>query len=80
MTFEEIKSIPELQIEVDELTEQCFYVKMSMLGRISAEAGEKNYNNIKGRYADGEYKKAFDKADRMISNIDKYGIACADWA
>ncbi len=80
MTFEEIKNIPELQIEVDDLTEQCFYVKMAMLGRISDAAGERNLNNITGKYAEGEYKKALDKADRMIANLDKYGIACADWA
>lgn len=45
MTLDEIRKIPELQIEVDDLTEQCFYVKMAILGRISDEAGEKNYNN-----------------------------------
>ena len=45
MTFEELQQIPDLQIEVDDLTEQCFYVKMAILGR-----------------------------------IDKYGVACADWA
>ena len=80
MTFEEIKQIPDLQIKVDDLTEQCFYVKMAILGRISDEAGEKNYNNIKGKYTEEEYKKALDKADRMIANLDKYGIACAQWA
>lgn len=79
MTFEEIKQIPDLQIKVDDLTEQCFYVKMALCGRISDEAGEKNYNNIKGRYTEAEYKKALDKADKMIANLDKYGIACADW-
>ena len=80
MTFDEIKKIPDLQIKVDDLTEQCFYVKMAILGRISDEAGEKNYNNIKGKYTEEEYKKALDKADRMIANLDKYGIACAQWA
>ena len=79
MTFNEIKNIPELQIKVDALTEQCFYVKMACLGRISDEAGEKNYNNIKGRYTKDEYDKAFSTANKMIENIDKYGVACADW-
>lgn len=80
MTFEEIKKIPELQIEVDDLTEQCFYVKMAILGRISDAAGEKNYNNIQGKYSEDEYRKALATANKMIENIDKYGIACAAWA
>ena len=79
MTFDEISKIPELQIEVDDLIEQCFYVKMAILGRISDEAGEKNYNNIQGKYSREEYREALAKADRMIKNIDKYGIACAEW-
>lgn len=80
MTFEDIKQIPDLQIEVDDLTEQCFYIKMAFLGRISDEAGERNWDNIKGRYSEDEYKKALAKAEKMIKNLDKYGVACADWA
>ena len=80
MTFEEIQQIPDLQIEVDDLTEQCFYVKMAILGRISDEAGEKNYNNIKGKFSVDEFKMALTKAEKMIQNLDKYGVACADWA
>ena len=80
MTFEEIKNIPDLQIEVDDLTEQCFYIKMAFAGRISDEAGEKNWDNIKGKYTQEEYKKALDKAERMMKNLDEYGVACADWA
>ena len=80
MTFEEIQQIPDLQIEVDDLTEQCFYVKMAILGRISDEMGEKNYNNIKGKFSEDEFKMALTKAEKMIQNLDKYGVACADWA
>ena len=79
MTFEEIKQIPDLQIEVDDLTEQCFYVKMAMKGRISDEVGERNYQNIRGKYPQGAYVDALRKADKMIQNIDKYGVACAQW-
>lgn len=79
MTFDEIKRIPELQIKVNDLAEQCFYVKMACLGRISDKVGEKNYNNIRGRYTEAEYKQALDTADKMIANLDKYGVACADW-
>ena len=80
MTFDEIKRIPELQIEVNDLAEQCFYVKMAALGRISREAGEKTIDNIKGKYPVEDYEVALRTADKMIENIDKYGIACAAWA
>lgn len=79
MTFNEIKSIPELQIEVNDLAEQCFYVKMAALGKISKEIGEKTLDNIKGKYPVEDYEVALRTADKMISNIDKYGIACAAW-
>lgn len=79
MTFDEIKQIPDLQIEVDELTEQCFYLKMALTERISDDAGRKILDNIKGKYTESEYKAALDKADRMIRNIDTYGVACAEW-
>ena len=80
MTFDEIKQIPELQIEVDDLTEQCFYIKKAIAGRISDEAGERNWDNIKGKFTQKEYYEALNKAERMIANLDKYGVACADWA
>lgn len=80
MTFEEIKRIPDLQIKVDGLAEDCFYLKMAALGRISKEVGERTIENIRGRYPVEEYEKALRTADKMIKNIDKYGIACADWA
>lgn len=79
MTFEEIKQIPDLQIEVDDLTEQCFYIKMALNGRISDKSGEKNWDNIKGKYSEQEYKVALETADKMIENLDKYGVACAAW-
>ena len=79
MTFEEIKQIPDLQIEVDDLTEQCFYVKMAILGRISDKVGKKNYDNIKGKFSEEEFYVALKKVDKMIDNIDKYGVACAQW-
>lgn len=79
MTFEEIRNIPDLQLEVTELAEDCFYVKMSSLGRISDEVGRKTYDRIKGRYSEEELKKALDTADKMIENINKYGVACAEW-
>lgn len=79
MTKQQAAQIPDLQLQVDDLAEQCFYVKMALLGRISDDAGEKNYDNIKGRYTKEEYKQALDTADQMIDNLDKYGVPCADW-
>lgn len=79
MTKQQAAQIPDLQLQVDDLAEQCFYVKMALLGRISDDAGEKNYDNIKGRYTKEQYKQALDIADQMIDNLDKYGVPCADW-
>jgi hypothetical protein len=79
MSFDEIKRIPDLQLQVDDLAEQCFYIKMAIRGKVSNKMANKTYDNIKGRYTEEEYKQALDTADKMIQNIDKYGVACADW-
>jgi len=79
METKDVKRNQDLHIDVDSLTEQCFYIKMALKGRISDEAGEKNWNNIKGKYPKEVYLTAFNKADKMIANLDKYGVACAAW-
>ena len=79
MTKEQAKRIPELQINVDELTEECFYIKMALLGRISDEAGEKVWERVKGKYTQQEYLKAIQTATKMVENLDRYGTPCAAW-
>lgn len=77
MTFDEIREIPDLQIDVTDVVEDCFYYKMFLLGRISLEAGMKAEERLMFKYTQKELENAFALADRMIDNIDKYGIAAA---
>ena len=79
MTFEEIKQIPDLQIHPTEMIEDCFYYKMAKAGRISGEQGKKALERLKGKESDPCYQGSFIAADMMIRNLDKYGVACADW-
>lgn len=78
MTKEEALKIPNLNIEVDELTEDIFYWGMAQEGRISAENAEKSVNRIKS-YAEEIPLEVLKKAQKMMENIDKYGVACAEW-
>lgn len=77
MTFEDIKQIPDLQINVTDIVEDCFYYKMFLLGRLSLENGEKTEERLKGKYTQKELEEAFSTADQMICNLDKYGVAAA---
>jgi len=78
MTKEEALKIPDLQIEVDELTEDIFYWGMAQEGRISADHAEKSLKRI-GLYTDEIPIEVFKKVQKMIKNIDKYGVVCAEW-
>ena len=77
MTFDETREIPDLQIDVTDVVEDCFYYKMFLLGRISLEAGMKAEERLMFKYTQKELENAFALADRMIDNIDKYGVAAA---
>lgn len=79
MTKEEAKNIPELQIHPNELVEDCFFYKMAVNGKISAQHAEKALKRLQGKENDPCYKGAFIVADMMIANIKKYGVACIDW-
>lgn len=79
MTRNEAQQIPDLQIHPDGLVEDCFYYKMAQLGRLSGEQGKKALERLKGKEDDPCYKGSFIVADMMIRNLDKYGVACADW-
>ena len=79
MTRTEAIQIPELQINPDDLVEDCFYYLLAQQGRLSNEQGEKALQRIKGHDQDPSYKGAFIVADMMIQNLDRYGVACAAW-
>ena len=79
MTKEEALNIPELQINPNDLVEDCFYYRLAKAGRISDEQGQKALQRLKGKEDDPCYKGAFIVADMMIANLDKYGVPCIDW-
>lgn len=79
MTKKEADQISELQINPNDLVEDCFYYRMAVAGRISNEQGKKALARLQGKENDPCYKGAFIIADMMIANIEKYGIPCAAW-
>ena len=79
MTFDEIKQIPDLQIELTPLIEDCFYFQMALAGKISDEKGQEAMDRMDLRRNDPDYKKSFETARKMMANLKKYGVACAAW-
>ena len=79
MTRNEALQIPELQIQPNDLVEDCFYYKLAQAGRLSEEQGQKALQRIKDKTDDPCYKGALIIADMMIRNLDRYGVACAAW-
>ena len=82
MTFEEIKNIAELQIEVTPAVEDAFYFLNGIENSVSDinEAQILCGQRLRSVYSEEEAKDAIKKAYMMIDNIKKYGIACAAWA
>lgn len=78
MTKEEALKIPDLCIKVSELTEDVFYLLMADTGRISSVHKEKALKRME-KYTEEVPLSEFDKAQKMMENIDKYGIPCAEW-
>lgn len=80
MTHQEALQIPDLDIEVTDIIEDCFYVKMAVNGNVSEKAGQDASQRLKGMYCDAkQLTSALNTADRMIDNLRKYGVACAAW-
>lgn len=79
MTKDQALQIPELQINPDDLVEDCFYYKLAKAGRLSVESGRKALARMQGKENDPCYKGSFIVADMMIANLEKYGVPCAAW-
>ena len=79
MTRNEALQIPELQIQPNDLVEDCFYYKLAKAGRLSEEQGKKALQRIQVHEDDPCYKGSLIVADMMIQNLDRYGVACAAW-
>lgn len=97
MTFDEIKRIPDLQIDVTPSVEDAFYFLNSVESALpeqqqdeTIEQYEKRMQasteHIKGagerlqKLSEDDRHKAIQDAYKMIDNIRKYGIPCAQWA
>lgn len=82
MTFEEIKQIPDLQIKVTPAVEDAFYFIHAAINDATAltEAQIKCRDRLIKEYSKEEAHNAIDVALKMIGNIEKYGVACAEWA
>lgn len=82
MTKEEALQIPSMRIEVDSFIEDCFYFLLAQKGKLSPEQAAKAQKNA-GRMSDTydleTYYKGMLIAQAMLCNIEKYGVACADW-
>lgn len=80
MTKEQALLIPDLNIEVTDLVEDAFYLKMAVDGKISEEEGQKAAARMHNQFGDSEQlTNALNTADDMIYNLECYGVACAAW-
>ncbi len=70
----------DLQITLTPLVEHCFFVLLALDDKISEEQGSRMCDALKGKYTKEEIKQGLDTAKRMIDNIEKYGVACEEWA
>lgn len=80
MTFEEIRNIPELQIDVTPAIEDAFHFLYGV------EKSSEDMTDAQSRcgqhllqYTKEERLEAITYAYKMIDNIGKYGVACAAW-
>lgn len=80
MTRKQALLIPDLDIEVTDLIEDAFYLKMAIDGRISEKEGQKAAARIHKSHKDSEQlTDALNTADEMIHNLECYGVACLAW-
>jgi hypothetical protein len=80
MTHEEIKKIPELQINVTPAIEDAFYFLQGVEKREDdITEAQANAGKRLEKYSREERMEAVQCAYKMLDNIDKYGIPCAAW-
>ena len=78
MTKEEALQIPDLCINVDAETEDCFYMVMADERLIPMDYKEKAIQRLSSVGPEVSLK-SLEKAVKMVENVRKYGIACAEW-
>ena len=85
MTKQEALQIPDLCIEVTPLVEDFFYSMLEGKGEITHSGANYRIKTLAEDYTSGKVKElppfmqAVDAAKRMYENLQRYGVACADW-
>lgn len=79
MTKQEANKINDLRIDVDSVTEDCFYLRLAMDKRIPKEAVSGAVNRLNGLGQPQKVADAFIESRKLVENLDKYGIPCAAW-
>lgn len=79
MTKQEAKKIKELCVEVDGLTEDCFYLRLAMDNRITKEAVRGAVKRLNDLRQPQKVADAFIESEKLVNNLNKYGIPCAKW-
>lgn len=69
----------ELDIHVSPLVEDCFYVLLGIDKKISEQRAMNATRRVLGHTKE-EYADALKTARQMIDNMEKYGVACDEWA
>lgn len=85
MTRQEALQIPDLCIKVTPLIEDFFYSMLEGKGEIKHSGANDRIKTLAEDYTNGKVKElppfmqAVDAAKQMYDNLQRYGVACADW-
>lgn len=85
MTRQEALQIPDLRIEVTPLVEDFFYSMLEGKGEIQHSGANDRIKALAEDYTRGKvnelppFMQAVEIAEKMYDNLQKYGVACADW-
>ena len=85
MTRQEALQIPDLCIEVTPLVEDFFYSMLEGKGEINHSGANDRIKTLAEDYTSGKVKElppfmqAVEMAEKMYNNLQRYGVACADW-
>lgn len=79
MTKQQAKKIRDLCIDVDDVSEDCFYLRLAMAGIITQEAASGAVSRLNGLGQPDRVAAAFIESGKLFDNLDKYGIPCAEW-
>ena len=85
MTKQEALQIPDLCIEVTPLVEDFFYSMLEGKGEIQHSGANDRIKTLAEDYTSGKVKElppfmqAVEMAEKLYNNLQKYGVACADW-